>query len=158
VNLFAPIMRALGNGYELIFTGGSAVSAKERAIFPSNMRDIGRLDEPSVIDALRSAHVLLFPSRSEGFGLVAAEAMACGLPVIACRNTALEDLVEHKVTGFLCSTEEISCFVDSIRSICNDPALYQKQSQAARQIALASFSIQKMVDEYAAEYQKLCAK
>jgi glycosyltransferase involved in cell wall biosynthesis len=45
---------------------------------------------------------LIFLSRLEGFGLVVAEAMASGLPVVIADSSSLTELVEHGNTGFLC--------------------------------------------------------
>src|SRR5690606_18813760 len=75
VDLLAPTMRALGDGFELHYTGGPA-AAQDKAGMPANMIDIGRLQgDAAVAAAMQNADALLFPSRSEGFGLVAAEAM-----------------------------------------------------------------------------------
>jgi len=49
----------------------------------------------------RSADVLIMPSRSESFGLVALEAAACGIPVVASDVGGLRTLVDHDQTGFL---------------------------------------------------------
>ena len=51
--------------------------------------------------AYRAADVLVVPSRSESFGLVAAEAQACGMPVVAARVGGLEHVVADGETGFL---------------------------------------------------------
>src|SRR5699024_2169885 len=92
VDLLPPIMRELGDGFELRYTGGPAAD-KNRADMPPNMRDIGRLNGPgAVVAAMQDVDALLFPSRSEGFGLVAAEAMACGLPVIATCGSSLVEV------------------------------------------------------------------
>src|SRR5699024_10382375 len=98
VDLLAPIMRELGDGFELWYTGGSA-AAKDRADMPSNMHDLGRLDSAdAVVAAMQSADAFLFPSRSEGFGLVIMEAMACGLPVIATDGSSPTELVGEYAT------------------------------------------------------------
>ncbi len=52
-------------------------------------------------DYYRAADVLLLPSRSESFGLVAAEAQTCGIPVVAARVGGLEDVVSDGVSGIL---------------------------------------------------------
>jgi len=59
------------------------------------------------VELLGRASALLCPARwEEPFGLAAAEAMACGTPVIATRRGALPEIVEDGVTGFLCDDEE----------------------------------------------------
>lgn len=56
---------------------------------------------------LRNAAALLFPIRwPEPFGLVMAEALACGTPVIALRDGSVPEVIEDGVTGFICSNEE----------------------------------------------------
>ena len=157
VDLLEPIMRKLGDKFELHYTGGAA-AAQDRKNMPANMHDLGRLQgKHAVASAMQSADALLFPSRSEGFGLVAAEAMACGLPVIACKGTALEEIVEHEKTGFLCPSDDTKCFTKTITRLRNDTDLNQKLARAARHVAVTHFSIQTMVDDYVAEYQNLCA-
>jgi glycosyltransferase involved in cell wall biosynthesis len=157
VDLLEPIMRELGDGYELHYTGGAG-AAQDRKNIPANMYDLGRLHgKQAVASAMQSADAFIFPSRSEGFGLVAAEAMACGLPVIACKGTALEEIVEHEKTGFLCPSDDIKCFSKAITRLRNDTDLNQKLARAARHIAVTRFSIKTMVDDYVAEYKNLCA-
>jgi len=56
---------------------------------------------------LRNAAALLFPIRwPEPFGLVMAEALACGTPVIALRDGSVPEVIEDGVTGFICESEE----------------------------------------------------
>jgi glycosyltransferase involved in cell wall biosynthesis len=56
---------------------------------------------------LRNAAALLFPIRwPEPFGLVMAEALACGTPVIALRDGSVPEVIEDGVTGFICSSEQ----------------------------------------------------
>ena len=57
----------------------------------------------------RAADVVLVPSRSESFGLVALEAAACGTPVVAAAVGGLRTLVEHGRTGFLVEGRDAGC-------------------------------------------------
>ncbi len=58
----------------------------------------------------RAADVVLVPSRSESFGLVALEAAACGTPVVAAAVGGLRTLVEHGLTGFLVEGRDPAVF------------------------------------------------
>jgi D-inositol-3-phosphate glycosyltransferase len=57
--------------------------------------------QPRLVDYYRAADVVVVPSRSESFGLVALEAAACGTPVVAAAVGGLTGIVEDGVTGFL---------------------------------------------------------
>lgn len=151
VDLLAPIMRELGSGFELRYTGGPAAQ-KGKTAMPPNMTDMGRLTGAQVVAAMQGADALLFPSRSEGLPLVAIEAMACGLPVIGIRGTALDDLVEHGVTGMLCERDDVLAHAAAVRRLAQDHGLHQKMRRAAREAALFRFSSTAMVDAYVRVY------
>ena len=52
------------------------------------------------------ADVVVVPSRIEAFGLVAAEAHACGVPVVAFKHSGIQEVVSHKKTGYLATPFE----------------------------------------------------
>ena len=54
---------------------------------------LGRVDDAELADLYTAAGCLVFPSRYEGFGLPCLEAMACGCPVAAYRNSSLPEVV-----------------------------------------------------------------
>jgi len=147
VDLLAPIMHELGNGFELHYTGGVA-SEKDKLSMPSNMHDLGKLNQRAVIQAMQNSDALLFPTRSEGFGLVAVEAMACGLPVITTKGTCLEELIIHGSNGYLCEPENIQAFVTSIRK--TQSGRIERYLDKTR---LSEFSIKTMLTEYSRLYQ-----
>lgn len=157
VDLLAPIMRGLGEQFELRYTGGGSV-ARTKADMPSNMHDVGRLDANAVIAALHAADALLFPSRSEGLPLVAIEAMACGLPVIATNGTALSEVVEDGITGVLCREGDIAAFVEAVRWLAGSPQVHAQMSAAARARAAGVFAIDDMLDGYIRVYREAVAR
>jgi D-inositol-3-phosphate glycosyltransferase len=71
----------------------------------------------------RAAEVVLVPSRSESFGLVALEAAACGTPVVAAAVGGLRTLVDHGRTGFLVEGRDPRVFAAYADQILGNPAL-----------------------------------
>ncbi len=84
---------------------------------PPNARTTGWLS-PSEIEAFyQSADIVVVPSRWEGFGLIAVEAMRAGLPVIASRVGGLPEIVEDGVTGLLIPPEDTAALVNALRDL-----------------------------------------
>jgi D-inositol-3-phosphate glycosyltransferase len=72
---------------------------------------LNAVSHESVSTYLRAADLCLIPSKSESFGLIALEAQACGLPVVAFKVGGLNALVEDKVTGMLVEPGERAGFI-----------------------------------------------
>lgn len=70
---------------------------------------------------LRSADVVLCPSRYEPFGIVALEAMACGRPVVATAVASLRDIVVDGVTGLLVPPRSPHAVATAVRELIADP-------------------------------------
>lgn len=69
----------------------------------------------------RAADVVVVPSRSESFGLVALEAAACGVPVVAAAVGGLRTLVVHGLTGLLVADRDPSAYAEAIHRLLSDP-------------------------------------
>jgi D-inositol-3-phosphate glycosyltransferase len=79
----------------------------------------------------RAADVVLVPSRSESFGLVALEAAACGAPTVAAAVGGLRTVVEHGRTGFLVEGRDPAVFSAYVEEILGNPALAREMRAAA---------------------------
>ena len=68
----------------------------------------GSLEYAQVISDMKASKVFVFPSSREGFGIVAIEAMACGLPVITVNHplNAVTELIRDGENGFICAFNE----------------------------------------------------
>ena len=83
----------------------------------------------------RAADVVLVPSRSESFGLVALEAAACGTPVVANAVGGLLTVVEHGRTGFLVANRKPEIFAEHIAQILDNAHMTTAMSAAAAENA-----------------------
>lgn len=151
VDLLAPIMRELGEGFELHFTGGPAAD-RDRSGMPANMHDLGRMSGPQVVAAMQNADAFLFPTRSEGLPLVAIEAMACGLPVIATRGSSLPEVVRDGTDGLLCPRDDVQAFADAVRALGADTEGLLKMGASAIAHASTYFGSHRMIEAYVALY------
>lgn len=73
-----------------------------------------------LVDFYRSADVVIVPSRSESFGLVAAEAQSCGTPVVAAKTGGLPHVVSHDVSGALVEGWEPDAYASVLVSLLTD--------------------------------------
>jgi glycosyltransferase involved in cell wall biosynthesis len=88
------------------------------------------------------------PSRSsEPFGLVAAEAGARGIPVVATRRGGLPEIVENEKTGYLVEAEAPTSLADRIAALVQNPERRRKMGRAARRRIRETFSKEEMVDQ-----------
>jgi glycosyltransferase involved in cell wall biosynthesis len=152
-DLLKPIMRKLGNDFELRFTSGLKDVTKED--YSENMIPLGRLSEEDLIKEYQECDALLFPSRFEGFGYVALEAMACGKPVVATDTTSIPEVVDNGITGILCPTDDVEAFVAACRKLAADRELCGRFGKAGRKRAEEVFSEEMIVSQYIDLYQSL---
>jgi len=82
-------------------------------------RMLGRMENPELADLYRAAGCLVFPSRYEGFGLPCLEAMACGCPVAAFRNSSLPEVVD--AAGELVEDGDAEALGRTAARLCVEP-------------------------------------
>ena len=82
-------------------------------------------------DHYRAADVVIVPSRSESFGLVAAEAQACGTPVVASNAGGLAHVVAPADSGLLVDPDDPDAFARAIRAIIEHHGFADRLSEGA---------------------------
>ena len=84
-----------------------------------------------LVNWYRAADVLLMPSRSESFGLVALEAAACGLPVVASEVGGLQTIVENGLSGYLINDRDPWSYAAHVSKIIDDSGKAEEMSEEA---------------------------
>jgi glycosyltransferase involved in cell wall biosynthesis len=108
----------------------------------------GEVGHDQKVKLLAGARAMLYPVQSgEPFGLVLAEAMACGTPVAALDRGAVREVVEDGVTGIVFDDE------DALRE--GLPRVFALDRRRVREHGVARFGAMRMVDEYVAVYERL---
>jgi phosphatidyl-myo-inositol dimannoside synthase len=132
----AAILRARIPAAQIRIVGEGPESARLRLLH----REL-RLDDTVVLlgEASRSrlaveytiAHCFCLPTVQEGFGLVFAEAMAAGLPVVACRAAAVPEIVEDGRTGLLVAQRNPAELADALETLLVNENLRREFGLAA---------------------------
>ena len=117
-----------------------------------NIRYVGELSDNELSDFYGQAKALLYPIEwEEPFGLVVAEAMACGTPVIAYRRGSMEELIKDGKTGFVVESN-IEALTEAMKKINTIDRV------AVRKHVEEKFSKERMTDDYEKTYYELCER
>jgi glycosyltransferase involved in cell wall biosynthesis len=100
-----------------------------------------------ISDLLGLMDMLVIPSLRESFGLVAIEAMAMKVPVIASRIGGLEEIVAHEKTGLLVTPSDPMALAEAIRKLADNPAIRRRMGEAGRRRVVDNFGIETTVRE-----------
>lgn len=122
---------------------------------------VGWVEPGEIIDYYNAADVFVGPSivsRSgwqEAMGLVFAEALAMGLPVVATNTGGIADVVAHGKTGFLVQQKSPQAIYDALTELYNDPSLRKRMSQSGRQHIEQHFAWGSVMSQYTKVFEDL---
>jgi len=105
------------------------------------IRFSGRQSRRRVAEAMQRCSVFVLPSRYEGLGCVYLEAMATQKPAIACQGQGIDEIIRHRVNGWLVPTGQVGALTDAISCLIEDRELRQRLGAAARQTILQGFTL-----------------
>ena len=92
---------------------------------------LGHVPKSELPRCMSTSHVHVFPSIEDGFGIVQAEALACGCPLISSANTGAADLFTHGQEGFVVPIRDAQAITDRLEELAQNPQLRQRMSEAA---------------------------
>jgi len=117
---------------ELRLVGSIANDFRRRYVsrLPSNISTIGAVPQRKLVEHYAWADLFLFPSYSEGFGMVLLQALACGLPVIATANTGFASLPKSDKFGVIVEAGNSDELAAAIKKF-HDRDFLRRQTQAA---------------------------
>jgi len=104
------------------------------------------------------AHVLLMPSEMESFGLVALEAMACGVATVTTNVGGIPELVTHGVNGFMEPVGDIAAQAARAVELLTDDALHARIAAAGRARAREQFSTERIIPQYERYYEDVLGR
>lgn len=114
----------------------------------------GPVEDPG--ELLRTARLLVVPSRSEGSPNVVVEAMAAGVPVVATSVGGVPELVDPGQTGLLVPPDDPAALADAVIATLRDPAAAAARAARARQVVTDRHALPAVVDAWLGLYRELC--
>jgi N-acetyl-alpha-D-glucosaminyl L-malate synthase BshA len=114
---------------------------------------VGKQPQSEVRDYLSIADLLLLPSQTESFGLVALEAMASEVPVIATRVGGIPELVEEGETGYLFDVGDVDGMARAAAAVLSDEGERERLSRRGREVAVSRFTTEKIIPQYEQLYK-----
>lgn len=154
IKIFAAVSEKIGSRLLMIGDGPERHRAFELAAELGVSGRVAFLGSfPRIEELLSVTDLFLLPSVQESFGLVALEAMASGVPVIASDAGGIPEVVNNGKTGFLHPVGNVSEMSESAIRLLSDEALHASFAQAARERASTVFSEQTVLPLYEKIYQ-----
>lgn len=132
---------------------GAAVLGDTKLTLPASVDSLGWLNAGQLAHVLADADVVVVPSRWEGFGLVAIEAMRAGVPVVASAVGGLKEVVVDGETGYLVPPGAPAELAKVLKSTPLEQ--WHAMGKAGRLRFVAYFNIERVAAELATMYKKL---
>lgn len=117
VDIFCDALRILGSKASGLLVGDYVLGDSTPINISENTRQVSWVKQHELQTLDTSADILIVPSRWEGFGLVAVEAMRAGLPVIASDVGGLPEIINNNITGILIPPNSVETLVSTIKSL-----------------------------------------
>ncbi len=152
INAVNHLPQEIRDGADFLCAGYGDMEAQLIEASSGNVRFAGYSKNPQ--DYLQTLDICVVPSRWEGFGLVALEAMACGCAVIASEVDSLPEFIADNGNGLLFNKGNAKELAGKILLLLNDQALRSELAENAV-LTAKEFSLEIMAGEYLKLYKKI---
>jgi N-acetyl-alpha-D-glucosaminyl L-malate synthase BshA len=122
----------------------------------NSIRFLGKRD--NIEELIGVSDLLLLPSETESFGLVALEAMACEVPVVVSKVGGLPEVVTDGQEGYLVDVHNVDGMAERSLEILSNDSLRREMGKRGRETARARFCADKIIKVYEDYYQKVLDK
>jgi len=142
------VNRQYPNAHWIIVGEGEEKPRLQQLAAKNGMEDkvhfVGKMPREDIYSAMKGFDIVVVPSREEGFGLTALEAMACGLPLVASRVDALQEVVIDGQTGLLFTVDDPESLKDCLSKLLFKPINYSYMRIAAAEHAQVTYGKDKL--------------
>jgi glycosyltransferase involved in cell wall biosynthesis len=147
INAWPRVAAAVPNAH-LIITGRGPDEAEARELAGNSPRIHWKGYRDHIGSVLQSLDIAVVPSHWEGFGLIAAEAMIAGLPVVAANASSLPEIVADGRHGRLVPPHDPPALADALIELARDRSLRARMGSEGRKHALENFTAGRMVEQF----------
>lgn len=157
VHVLLEAWKRLPAEYRLIVVGDGPLSSlmQEAQTECPNIAWLGRQSRSEVIQLMKDARVLVFPSICyEGLSMTLIESFATGLPVVASDLGSMSAVVEHRVTGWLFTPGDPQALCDSVREVYGEDQRLREMGVNARQTYLQQYTAERNYEMLLNIYQQ----
>ena len=133
-----------------------SIGGKKEGQF-NNIRYIKYIDDDSLLAQYYSASdIFLYPSLADTFGLVAAESLSCGTPVVTFNTGGIPELVFHKKNGYIAKYKDFDDLINGIEYIfgLNETKIKETSKNCVKRMK-ENFTLDKMTEEYLKLYKEI---
>ena len=155
VRAAALVSEEFGDSVEFLIVGedssrsGAYRERLEKLTAELRLTDSVRLisHRDDIAPLIASLDVLVSASRTEAFGMVMAEAAACGVPSVATATEGAREIVDDRATGLIVPIGDVNSTASAVASLLRDEPFRHALGASARALARARFSLERMAEE-----------
>jgi len=146
------VQRLIQAGHDVLLVD---VGGERQEFIDDYLYQVGYVsNEIEMAEVFNTFDLFLFPSLAETFGLVIAEAMACGVPVVTFETGGIPELVQHDETGFVAPQRDVEALYQYTERLVMDKDLRVSFGAAARSYCTTHFDHEIVTQKYLEVYEQ----